>query len=304
MSKVAITKCSDYEYEKVKKALEKAISLLGGLEKFVKPGQKVLLKVNLIEAMPPEKGTCTHPMVVKAMAEMAKEITPNVWIGDASGGIEENATEKAFNVSGIGKVIEETGAVKKNFQKSKTKEIEVENGKHYKRLPIFNPVAEADVIINMPKLKTHGVTFYTGAIKNMFGCIPAKLRHKQHKELQDMQKFSQALVDVFIARKPALNVIDAVQAMQGDNGPSYGPLYKLGLIMVSEDAVALDAIACETIGYSAMSIPTTKKAFERGIGEAELEKIKLLGERLEECRVYDFELSSLFSKKELKKIKL
>lgn len=304
MSKAAITKCSEYEYGKVKKALEKAIGLLGGIEKFVKPEQKVLLKVNLIEPMPPEKGACTHPMIVKAMIEMVKEITPNVWVGDAAGSTEENTTEKAFNVSGISAVIKETGAVKKNFQKSETIEIEVENGKHYKKIPIFRPVAEADVIINMPKLKTHGVTFYTGAVKNMFGCVPGKFRQTQHKKLKDRQKFSQALVDVFIAKKPSLNVMDAIQAMQGDNGPSYGPLYKLGLIIASEDAVALDAIASEVIGYNAMSIPTTQKAFEREVGEGRIEKIEIAGEKLEECKVKDFELSSLFSKKEFKKSKV
>ncbi len=304
MSRVALVRCREYDYGKVRKAVEKAVDLLGGIRKFVKLNQTVLLKVNLIEPMPPEKGACTHPLVVKAVIEMVRKITPNVWVGDAAGGIDRKATERALAASGIGAVAAESGAVPKNFQRHRTVKARVERGKIYKAVPIFKPVAEADVVINLPKLKTHGLTFYTGAIKNMFGCVPGRMRQRQHKNLQDRRKFCQALVDIFSAAKPALTIMDAIQAMQGDEGPSYGSLYDLGLVLASSDAVALDAVACETIGYRPMAIETTRDAFERGLGEARLERVEVVGEKLRECIVRDFQLSSLFSKREFKGNKL
>jgi len=304
MAEVALVKCGGYGYATVKKAVRRAVSLIGGIEKFVAEGQTVLIKPNLIEPAPPEKGACTHPALVRAVVELVQPLAGKVWVGDASGGRERDATEKSFEASGLNAVLDETGAEKKNFQAFGTVKIGVAGGLVYREVPLFKPVAEADVVINLPKLKTHGLTFYTGAVKNMFGCVESGFRQRQHRMHGGMRDFSEALVDVFAARKPDLNIMDAVQAMEGNGGPCNGPLYGLGLLIASQDAVALDAAACEIIGYSALAIPTNSSAFRRGLGEARIGKISFVGERLQQCRVKDFQLSSLFPKRGAKEKRL
>jgi ferredoxin len=165
-------------------------------------------------------------------------------------------------------------------------------GKVLRKTYISRLVLDADFILNLPKLKTHSFTMYTGAIKNFFGVIPHGLRHQYHRHFQRNDIFSEMLVDIFSCVRPHLTIMDAVAAMEGE-GPSAGNIKKVGLILASCDAVALDAIATFLIGLNPLDVPTTRSAQERSLGKGKISEIEVLGENLDEVRVKNFKHSAV-----------
>jgi Pyruvate/2-oxoacid:ferredoxin oxidoreductase delta subunit len=141
---------------------------------------------------------------------------------------------------------------------------------------IAEKLASADVIINLCKLKTHSLTLYTGAIKNMFGAIPGVKKGEFHKIAPKVRDFSEFLVDIFEAAKPHISIMDAVIGMEG-NGPSSGQAKKFGYIIASRDAVALDAVGSYIMGYDVDEILTTEIAHQRNLGEKDFNRIKFRG---------------------------
>ncbi len=128
---------------------------------------------------------------------------------------------------------------------------------------------DADAIVNISKLKTHGLTAFTGAIKNVFGCIPGVRKGLFHVQAaENREVFAQMLVDLLGAVRPSVNVMDAVVAMEGE-GPNAGRPKQLGIILASSDPVALDAVACAIVGIDPLSIDTTRLAAEQGLGCAD-----------------------------------
>jgi Pyruvate/2-oxoacid:ferredoxin oxidoreductase delta subunit len=156
---------------------------------------------------------------------------------------------------------------------------------------LARPALEADLIINLPKLKTHVLTLMTGAVKNMFGIVPGFRKARYHKEAPRPESFAQILVDILSARTPDLTIIDAVTAMEGD-GPSSGNPRNLNLLLASADPVAVDAIASSIIGLKADDVPTTKIASESGLGIGWPEAIKVVGKKVSEVHCPDFKLTS------------
>jgi uncharacterized protein (DUF362 family)/Pyruvate/2-oxoacid:ferredoxin oxidoreductase delta subunit len=157
---------------------------------------------------------------------------------------------------------------------------------------VSRAVADADVVVNLPRLKTHNLTLLTLGIKNMFGVIPGLKKAAYHKEAPHPEAFSRILVDIFSAATPGLTILDAVTGMEGRQGPASGPLRPLGFIGASSDTVALDAAASSAVGLEPLSVPTTRIAFSRGLGEARLERIHILGTPLEDLRTPDFDIPS------------
>jgi uncharacterized protein (DUF362 family)/Pyruvate/2-oxoacid:ferredoxin oxidoreductase delta subunit len=279
MTKVAIVKCLDYSQENVASSIGQVLGLLN-LSNLIKPGQKVLLKANLLTNLPPERGATTHPSVVKAIADMVKSLGALPFIGDSPGG-----ANRMYD-----KVLKDTGMQALdipivNFEEKGMRRFDNPGGKIN---PIFisNVALSFDLIINIPKLKTHELTLLTCGIKNMFGCVPGLHKVNYHLEAPSREEFSEALVDLFEKVTPAVTIADAVIAMEGQ-GPSNGGLKNLGLILASTDTVALDAVCAKMVSYEPLDIPTTRIAFQRKLGEADLSKIAILGEKLPEFK--DFE---------------
>lgn len=276
-SKVSIVKCEDYNQSEIDGALTRAVDLLGGIRGFVKGGDRVLLKPNLLAPQPPESGVCTHPTLVRAVIRLVKEAGGLPLVGDSPGGAV--STEKVYERSGIEKVAKEEGAELVKFDK--VKEIE--------GIPIASLALEVDAVISIPKLKTHNLLPITGAIKNMFGVVPGLFKTKCHLLAPRPKEFAHLLVNIFSWVQPKLSIVDAVWAMEGE-GPSAGNLRRLGLILASSDAVALDAVASYIVGLDPLDLLTTKEAHDRGIGQGELEAINVVGEDLEEVRFEDFQI--------------
>jgi len=293
MSTVSIIKCPDYAPARVDVAVQEAIDLLGGIGQYVRPGGRALLKINLLAGTEPEKAVTTHPAVVRAMIRQTRAAGAIPLVGDCSG--HEGPPNRGRYLSGcrqagIQQVCEEEG-VELVHLSAESVEVENPHARAFKRFTLAKGVVEADVVINLPKLKTHGLTLFTGGVKNNFGCLPGLLKAQMHLRAQGAEDFSQMLVDLLPAVRPALTVMDAVVGMEGD-GPRNGQPKQIGAILASADPVALDAAACQMVGIEPLMVPTTRLAHEQGVGVGDLAQIELLGESLEAMRVADFQLAS------------
>ncbi|SES82812.1 DUF362 domain-containing protein [Anaerobranca gottschalkii] len=289
MSKVAITRAYTYNEGEVKRGLEEGFNLLGGIQFFVKPGQKVLLKVNALSAKPPEQNVTTHPQVVGCMIDLLHEVGCQVWVGDSAGGnMEEgNPTGRALKVSKIAEIVEKKGAKLLNFD---TTGIEIrKGGKVFKELYIAKPLFEADVVISMAKFKTHGLTLLTGGVKNMFGVVPGRAKANYHKEAQTVEQFCLGLLELYREVKPHLTVIDGIEAMEG-NGPSAGNTKKCGILVISPDAISADRVLGEILPCKFEDVLTTYWGHHLGLGEGDIKNIQVLGSKIHELGITPFKL--------------
>ncbi|MCI0495043.1 DUF362 domain-containing protein [candidate division KSB1 bacterium] len=272
---VSIVRCRDYEQGQVDDAIDQSIKNIGGFDQLIKQGSHVHIKPNLLTAKSPEKAATTHPSVVKSLVKRVLELGGLVTIGDSPAGI-SRPIEEYWQATGMEQIAKETGAKLVKLEKQGVVERTVDGKSYF----IASVIAEADVVINVCKLKTHNLTLFTGAIKNMFGAIPGFKKSEYHKQAPKVEEFSEIIVDIFSAVRPQINIMDAIEIMEG-NGPSAGRPRHLGVILASKDAVALDAIASNIVGFEAGEILTTEKAYQRGLGEKDIDKIAILGESLE-----------------------
>lgn len=284
---VAIERCSDYDKNKVEEALNKCLNALGGIEGYVRPGQRVFIKINLLMRKRPEEAVTTHPAVVEAVVRAIQKAGGIPVIGDSPGGMfNERTLRGIYRTCGIEQVAENTGA-ELNYDVSET-EIPSPDGKILKRLSIVKAIADADVIIDIGKLKTHGMAVFTGAVKNMFGVVPGMRKAEYHLKMPDLNDFADMLIDINMAVKPALAIIDGIVGMDG-NGPSAGRPRSIGVIVASASTFAADVAAVSIAGIPLDVIPTVRQAKKRGL-PATLDDIKVLGTSVNDVKVKDFEM--------------
>lgn len=297
MSKVIIQECDSYNTTAVIEKLNSGMELIGGWESFVKPGMKVLLKVNLIGPKSSETAGVTHCEFVRALTKILKSMNCTVWIGDSSGGAIAGIapTAQSFEVSGLNKVAMDVGAEIKNFDREGVVECSIKSD-YGDKLYLAKPVFDADLVINLPKFKTHTAAIYTGAIKNVFGFIPGLKKAEYHKLLPDPKDFGSMLADIHEHSKIALHIMDGITAMQGE-GPTAGDVYNAHKILISEDPLALDTVAAKMIGLNILDIPILNAARERNIGHWNLEKIQILGDYNYPPSLVDFKLPKRFNSK-------
>jgi len=282
-SKVSIVRAHDYDYAEIYAAMEKGIELIGGLAEVVPPGSKVFVKINhLSPPSPAERGLITHPVFVEVVLDLLKEVSADITVGDDI----ESGTRDGFKVSGFRQMCQRSGVRLTNLREAGFVET-VCNGHFLEKVYLSTIALDADVIINLPKLKTHSLCVLTGGVKNMYGTIPLGLRRKFHADYIRSYDFSQVLIDIFSAVRPQLTIMDGVIAMEGE-GPAAGSLRKLGVILASQDTVAVDAVATKIIGLNPLDIHTTRYSDERGLGVGNSENIEVVGERIDDVAVPDF----------------
>lgn len=281
MKNVSLVKCDNYDENTVYEAVKKSIDLIGGIKKYVKEGDRVFLKVNLLGRYKISSAVTTNPSVVKAVVTLVNDAGGTAIIGDSPGGpFNERMLKSIYNVTGMSKAAEDTGAGL-NYN---TEEITVKipDGKMIKSATFVKAVIDADVIIDMPKLKTHGLTTYTGAVKNLFGTIPGLVKAGYHLSMPNVYDFSDMLIDLNEYLKPSLTVMDAVVGMEG-SGPSAGVPRKIGAVLASDDTYSLDSIAVKIIGLDVKDAPTIKAALQRGLGD--INDVDLKGDSLDEIQL-------------------
>ena len=278
MSKVAIVRCGDYEQAAVFDAVKRAVDLVGGIEAFVKPGMKVLLKPNLLSSRPPEDAVDTHPEVVRAVVRLVKSAGGVPMIGDSPGGFGKNV-EEVFSVSGMTKVAEEEGVELVKFTTSKFVD----------GFPISRHVFDSDLFISIPKFKTHSITILTAAVKNTFGTIVGLYKAGCHSRAPKPEEFATLIAKIHSLARPHLTIVDGVVAMEGD-GPSVGEPRKMDLVMAGTDAVAIDSCLAKIIGVEPWDILVTKEAHAMGLGEMDPARIEIVGDDVRTFVKEDYKL--------------
>lgn len=278
---VSLIKCAGYDAADVQAAVKQAVFLLGGIERFVRPGEKVLLKPNLLTDAPPEKGVDTHPEIVRAVIRLLRPVTRHIVCGDSpSVWGEKKDINRVYEVSGIKKVCEEEGVELVYFTKSRI----------VKGYPLTPWAFSCDRLINIPKFKTHGYTILTACLKNLFGLVVGMHKMKLHFDHPGVLDLSRVIVDIYEARRPDLNIIDAVVAMEGDGPGSAGTLKNMRLIAAGSDGVCLDMVLAHLMNLDDLDIPTNREAVSRGLGPGCLADIDVLGGRLSDFEVESFKL--------------
>ncbi len=282
---VSIVKCQSYNEREVSYKLHQSLRVLGGIGSVVKKNHRVLLKPNLLSGKGPEKAVTTHPSIVKAMIQIVREAGGIPFIGDSPG---IGSTAKVADEAGIAEIANLMDCPIVEFNRPVLPSDG--RGKVFKNIEIDKAVLEADVIINLPKWKTHAQMLLTLGVKNLFGCVPGTKKSLWHlKAGEDGRLFAQVLVDIYQMVQPALTILDGITAMEG-NGPGSGPPISLGLILASRDALSLDQVVCDLLGISRRSLMTNRVAFERGLGR---EPIEILGEKVEDVKITRFNFPSL-----------
>lgn len=275
MTKVSVLKCNDYNVEEIYKVIKQSLK---NINFEIPKNKKVLLKPNVLGQKKPELAITTHPAFLDALCRLLKENNNEIWIGDSSGLASYGGTKIAFKISGIEAVAEKYNAKLISFEGSKRKEIIDNNAKIIKKFILAKEPFMADLIINVPKLKTHVLTKFTGAVKNMFGCIPGGGKSKNHALAPNEDMFANLLLDLYQNIIPNLNIMDAVIGLEGDGPGSAGIPKRIGLIIASKDAVAMDIVASKIIGYNPLDIKTIKYAIERGLF-SKIEDVEIIGEK-------------------------
>jgi len=283
MSKVYLTHLDDYIPDLLEQKIREGFDAIGGVRELVS-GKKVFVKINQLSNRPPEKAVTTHPLVVEKVVKILLEYGAQIIIGDD---IETKGEEDGFLISGMRDVARKLGVELINLKKYPYRTIEKENNKFIKKLYIAEPVCEADVIVNLPKLKTHVQTLLTLAIKNLYGIIPLGERSRCHGFFPKIEDFSEAIADVFNTRPPSLNIMDGILAMEGE-GPQGGLPRKLGLLLISKDAVAMDSVVSHILGLKSGEVRHITVAAARGLGIANLQKIDIAGLAPAKLAISDF----------------
>ena len=264
------------EENQVEKAVRDAVDLVGGIDVIVKPGEKVLLKTNwCVVPEDPKVGVVTNPVVARAVADLIKEAGAEPIIGDsAARGVD---TDMVIQATGYAKLADEGYAVV-NFDKEKVVRLEFPDGEILQKIKTFELVTQVDKIVDIPLFKTHDSAEATLGLKNMKGLL-----HDDHKSKLHRDGLYAGIADVNLRFPPDLVVYDGTWAMEG-LGPMYGIPFELNLILATRNVVAGDAVAGSIMGFEPGELLVTKVAYERGLGEMNLDKIPVVGAPLESVK--------------------
>jgi len=263
---VFIDRCTDYST--VKEVIEEAFTSLGGLDKFVKDGETILVKPNLLQASEPGKSVVTHPDFVKTVVEVLEKKDIEIIVGDSPGGrMSEGKLKKLYEKSEYLQLEEETSA-KLNYN-TNSKKISFD-GRVKKSFEFLELSQEVDGIINLPKLKTHSLTVFTGAVKNSYGLIHGLSKAAYHGQFKKLNDFGKLLLDISDSVSPRLSLMDGIWGMEGD-GPAAGEPIKAECVIASKDPVVCDYAACKVVGIPAEKVPTL---YEADYDEGKIECIK------------------------------
>ncbi len=280
--RVSLQKQSDYNNNEVKATIIRLLDPLGGLEAFVSSGQKVLLKPNLLAGRAPDKAVTTHPAVVRAVVELCLDLGAQVALGDSPGiGNLENVAGKA----GLLDIVKDTGITLAPFEKS----VPLASAKGtFHKLEVAQDILDADVIINLPKLKTHQMMGMTCAVKNMFGAVVGLRKPRLHLQAgTDKAFFALMLLELSELLAPTLTIVDAIVGMEGE-GPGSGDPVNIGVLLAGTHSQAVDTVATELLGLKTSEVWTQLLAQETGRPYTRLSEIELVGHPLDQLRISNF----------------
>lgn len=275
-NRVCISKQTYYDKDDIKTIVLDHIEKLGGIDRLLSKGKKVVIKPNLVMRKSPDYAATTHPTLVQAVCEIFVSAGADVVIAESSGGLYNPAVMGA-NYKGckIAEAAQNSGA-KLHTDYGETTVFRSEN-KICKSFSIINPIANADLIVNLCKLKTHTIATLSGAVKNMFGVIPGIQKVELHSRYPKIEDFCGMLVDLNQTVTCGLCIMDAIECMEG-NGPTAGTKIHLGAILSSLSPYALDIAAAAVADIPFEKIPTLNAAND--IIAVSTDNIEIIGENI------------------------
>ncbi len=289
---ISLQKCTQYDNKLLKNKIIAGLKQidfdLTGLK-----DKRVCLKPNLLMPSSPERAVTTHPELFRAVAEIVHDYTHNIIIIESPNFFPLKSTIKKAGLAATVNDLEiEVADI------TVTKALQFPLAHRYKSIDISKAFFDVDYIINMPKLKTHGFTHYTGAVKNLFGTMPGLSKAQMHMKAPSQMEFCEFLLDLyggllngFEKPKKFIHIMDAVVGMEGEGpGPSGKPK-KIGAVIVGDDAVALDYVAVNLVGLNLKKVFTITEGFKRGYGVKSPDDIQIKGETLKDMRIIDFKAS-------------
>ena len=283
---VSLIKATSYEVEALRESLETLLEPLGGITAFVKSGDRVLLKPNLLTGSRPTGECTTRPEMVYAVATMVIEAGGKPFLGDSPA---FGSAKGVALANGYEQILEELNLPIIEFH---GKRYEIVNDK-FNHLLLSKETMEADVVINLPKVKSHAQLVLTLGVKNLFGCVPGKMKAWWHMEAgKNANRFGEMLVETAKAINPNLTIIDGIIGHEG-NGPSAGEPRPLGILGSSTDVFALDRAMVEILNVPPQKVPTVAASIRMGICP-ELDTINFVELHPDLLQIDDWQLPSKY----------
>jgi uncharacterized protein (DUF362 family) len=285
-SKVVLTQCEDYDSGSLAEALKKQFGSLGGLDKFVKPSDDVLLKPNFIAPKSRRRAVQTDPAVLIETAKLIKDFGAKPFVGDSPAWSNTYHCAKKLNLEGP---LKKLGVPIRQLDRGK----KIKIGKDGTRVSFSSVALDADVIINLPKLKSHQQLVATIAVKNMFGAVSGKEKAYWHfSKGSNREQFCEFLIEIYKYLNPALTIVDGITAMEGV-GPIRGKPRRIGYLIGSTDPIACEVVCSKLIGLEPEELPMIRTARGLGFGCGDFDKIEIDGDSLPTQVCDDFEIPPL-----------
>lgn len=273
---VCVSACSEYDIEKLDAIIEEQCTVLG-LSEYITKGCSVVIKPNLVIRRRPEEATTTHPEVVAAVIRAVKRRgAGKITVAESSGGLYNKAVMSAiYQTCGITDICAREGA-ELNTSDFTAIPLTHPSAVLCHQFGVITPIVNADVFINIGKLKTHCMTGLSGAVKNLFGCMPGLSKPEMHCQYPEKSDFQQMLVDLCTLVKPQLSFLDAIECMEGD-GPSGGSPRFMGAVIGGRNPFAMDIVACRLINMNPDKVFMLRHGMERGLCPKSLDEVELRG---------------------------
>jgi uncharacterized protein (DUF362 family)/Pyruvate/2-oxoacid:ferredoxin oxidoreductase delta subunit len=289
MTRVALLKCENYDSLLIREKMLEALNLIG-LEPGIFAGKRVVMKPNLLSATAPAKSVVTHPEFFRAAVRMVRDHGGKPILCESPG---FQPLGKVMKKAGYDRIAEEEGC--EIADPRATAVLFYDGPCRFKRFEISSAVFDADIILNLPKFKTHALTYITGAVKNLFGLIYGLNKAQWHLKARSKEEFSGFLLDYYGAllngfekRKVFIHLMDAVMGMEGEGPGVTGTPRKIGAILAGQDAVSVDAVATKVVGLRLKEVLTVTLGEKRGLGTGAFDRIDLKGAGLNGFQVRDY----------------
>lgn len=288
---LSLQKCTDYRQPLVDAAIKRLLEPFGGIDAFVKAGQKVLLKPNMLSCKDPGKAATTHPAVIEAVARLCVEAGAKVFIGDSPPSI-FGRTEDFWNRTGFAAAAANSGASLVCFENDDKQEVNFTSNGRALRVYITRHYFDADLVINLPKMKTHNLTRITGAMKNLFGLMPGLAKAQWHKAFPRPEEFSNFIVDLARQLPCALTIMDGIEGMD-KQGPSGGRVVNPGVLLAATSPAIVDLGFCAVVGADPATIPMLAYCRRIDWGPADINNLTLAGDPLADLKFPEYRIPRL-----------
>ena len=290
MPVVSLLPCAAYENRLLTDAIRKSLSNIGFDVKTFK-NARVVVKPNLLMPAKDEKAIITHSEFFRAVVQIVKESggTPILLESPAIHSLVRTLKKTAY-----GRVVESEGI--ETADPGITRTLHYEDAKKFKHIDISEGYFDADIILNLPKFKTHGITYITGAVKMLFGAIPGVEKSKMHLRAQTPEEFSEFILDLYGAMtygvsppKPIIHIMDAVCVQEGEGPGTAGKPRWLNAVLAGDNGIAIDYVASMVAGLDINKALTVVNGFKRDYGVSSPDEIEVVGAAIDDLRVDDFE---------------